>query len=148
MRAPYDGAQVLEVVFADHRKLHQLSQPKPCGVKLVSTNHTKRKEGNGNVSRKTEKWKEPLGEEQVTAKQLRIEWIPPGATGRIQLLDVFFNRQWKQFFKIMSDKIRRRHSEFSLPFERISLALSVLLIANSLLHCSLILFAMRSLLRL
>jgi len=45
------------------------------------------------------------------AKNHKFEIIPPKTTGKVQPLDVFFNRQWKSFVRILSDKIRRTHKE-------------------------------------
>uniref|UniRef100_A0A914YV56 HTH CENPB-type domain-containing protein n=1 Tax=Panagrolaimus superbus TaxID=310955 RepID=A0A914YV56_9BILA len=45
---------------------------------------------------------------------LNYKIIPPKTTGELQPLDVFFNRQLKAFYRILSDKIRRRHATFDV----------------------------------
>lgn len=51
---------------------------------------------------------------EISAKDLQIETLPPGSTGTLQPADVFFNRTFKNFIRLMSNKIRWRHIDFIL----------------------------------
>uniref|UniRef100_A0A914Z051 Transposase n=1 Tax=Panagrolaimus superbus TaxID=310955 RepID=A0A914Z051_9BILA len=49
-----------------------------------------------------------------TEERMNYKVIPPKTTGELQPLDVFFNRQLKAFYRILSDKIRRRYPTFDV----------------------------------
>jgi hypothetical protein len=57
-------------------------------------------------------WKKPMNIREVMDKDIDVRWIPEGATLYLQPLDVGYNRQYKEFLKILCHKIRRRHPDF------------------------------------
>lgn len=59
-------------------------------------------------------WKDPLTDESVKRTGVEIHVIPEGATKTVQPLDVCFNRQFKEFHKIISQRIRRRNPDYIL----------------------------------
>lgn len=63
-------------------------------------------------------YKDMLKMEAIAAKKLIIEVLPPGSTGTLQPADVFFNRTFKNFIRILSDRIRWRHLDFVIAVRR------------------------------
>lgn len=55
---------------------------------------------------------------ELQAKNLSIHTLPEGSTSQLQPADVYFNRTFKHFIRICSDKIRRRHPEFTLAIRK------------------------------
>uniref|UniRef100_A0AC35F1R3 Transposase n=1 Tax=Panagrolaimus sp. PS1159 TaxID=55785 RepID=A0AC35F1R3_9BILA len=49
-----------------------------------------------------------------TETDITLHILPPKSTSVLQPLDVFFNRQFKAFYRILSDKIRRRYPHFKV----------------------------------
>uniref|UniRef100_A0A914QVY8 HTH CENPB-type domain-containing protein n=1 Tax=Panagrolaimus davidi TaxID=227884 RepID=A0A914QVY8_9BILA len=47
-----------------------------------------------------------------------VHRIPEGTTAELQPLDVFFNRQFKALYRVMSDKIRRRFNDLFKVYDR------------------------------
>lgn len=51
---------------------------------------------------------------ELVAKNLQIETLPPGSTATLQPADVYYNRTFKNFIRLVSNKIRWRHNDFIL----------------------------------
>lgn len=64
-------------------------------------------------------YKGPLKSKEVTqAEDLLIRTIPAGATGRIQPLDIEFNRQFKVFLRLLCSKIRHYNPTFIISVRK------------------------------
>lgn len=59
-------------------------------------------------------YKEMTQMPELKTKNLRIEILPPGSTSQLQPADVFFNRTFKHFIRLISNKIRWRFPNFIL----------------------------------
>lgn len=64
-------------------------------------------------------YKGPIKCREVTEMEnLEIRTIPAGATGKIQPLDVEFNRQFKVFLRLLCSKIRHYHPSFIISVRK------------------------------
>lgn len=63
-------------------------------------------------------YKEMMKMPEVEQKQLRIEVLPPGSTPILQPADVFFNRTFKNYVRMISDKIRWSQPDFILSVRK------------------------------
>lgn len=63
-------------------------------------------------------YKEMKSMPEVAQKKLRFEVLPAGSTSILQPADVFFNRTFKNYIRMISDRVRWRHEHYVLSVRR------------------------------
>src|SRR3954449_6460197 len=59
-----------------------------------------------------------LNTKEVEEREITFHVIPKGATGRIQPLDVYFNRQYKDLMRQLCHLIQRRQPDYTISVRK------------------------------